>query len=1564
MTGWAPSWLRSLRSRWLGKSGRRLKPVRRQRNSKKLLVELLEDRVVPSSYSFPNFVDVSALQLNGSAASVSGALRLTPASGNQAGSAFLKNAFSLTPDTSFETRFQFQLSAGGADGFTFMVQNHGTGALGFAGGYLGYGGVGLSKSVAVEFDTWQNGEFGDPSNNYVGVLTGGNMWAHGATANPGFQLYNGSVHNAWVDYDGATNLLRVFAATTTTKPANPLFTQQIDLPAIVGSQGYVGFSAGTGGAVQNQSILNWDLTVNAPPTITGVTNNGPVSTGNPVSVTVSATDPDVGDTLSYSFDFNNDAVFEVGPQASNQASHTYAAPGNYTVHAQVQDQAGTLGATALPANLVSWWRGDANPFDSKDGNHGSLFNINGSGYASGKVGQAFSFDGVDDYVQIGAPANLRLTSALTTEAWIYATNPAMGRYQTTFNKEGEYELGLTPTGRLWWAIANSSPGWVSIDTGYAVPANQWLHVALTYDGSVIKTYVNGALVHSLAGSGPIGDAHASQNDFRIGGRQAIPDYFAGRVDELGVYNTALSAADIQELYYAGKAGLPRNAVAKTTLTVINQPPTITNLTNNGPVSAGTPATATMTAVDPNVGDTLSYSFDFNNDGVFEVGPQASNQASHTYSIPGTYTVAAQVADDKGALGTVPMPTSRVSYWNADNNTADAADGNHGSLQFGAGYSTGKHGKGSFFLEGQDDYVYVGPSNNLNFGENQNFTLEAWVRLHYPQTDHDDVIMSKWDVENGRKGVSKNYYWFTLERNTGKPKIYLGSNGEYSLTATTGVDLGQWAHVAATRTGAVVRLYINGVLNTSATLTAGSLANNDPFTIGGLYDTIFNPPVQPKHTFGGLIDEVGVYNRALSADEMRARASFVPGPVAWWSGDGTTSDAVGKHHGTLKAGASYAAGKIGQAFDFNGGGGYVGVADSAAWDFGTRDFAIDLWVKLDQVKDSMFIHESSKGFELDYQVGSGMLIFATNPSHGSIGRPWAPKAGQWYHLAVTRTDDVFRLYVDGTQLGTEQYDPTAVDSVVGELRIGGGYGFGFDIDGQIEEVAIHQRTLSAAEVKAIFNAGSQGKARNTFALSTVSVVDTTPPTIVGTTASFATSGALAAGTTALHLTFSEVVVAPANGTIVGELRSVGADGLLGTPDDPLTAVTSQSLALTFPALAESVYRLTVFGDKYQDLAGNKLDGDGNGTAGGNYVRDFVVGAQTHTLMSPGGFAFDPEFGGFGAGQLVQGTGNAFDGLNRLQVNGSGYNPALAKVPNVDVYTAKGTETSFTTNGWVDMPGMELTFNSDGSPVNISTPILAFTNNFSFFFMFRFVVDGAPGPLFHQQTPNSQPHEQMHLEDWLVGLSPGTHQVKLQVNTFGGNLLVQTAANGFNSQILRAVEFNAIPQTGPGVDIYMAKGTAENFSSNGFADMPGMELTFTADGGPVQLSTPIKAVPNSYSFPFSFRFVVDGTPRPIFHQNTPNSQPHEQLHLEDWLLDLSPGQHHVKLQVDTSGGNLFVPTAASFQSQILRAVEFNAIPQTGPGVEVYTAKGTVDSFTSNGFVDMSGMELSFTTDVSPT
>lgn len=163
--------------------------------------------------------------------------------------------------------------------------------------------------------------------------------------------------------------------------------------------------------------------------------------------------------------------------------------------------------------------------------------------AAGRFGRAISFDGVNDMVSVPDSNSLDLTGAMTLEGWV---NPAaLGTtWRTLVLKEvpGYFRYALyanTDTG--------GPSGHVFIGSDLDARAtprlalNTWTHLATTYDGAAVRTYVNGALVASRAVTGTMA---ASANPLRIGGNSVWPEWFRGTIDEVRFYNRALSAAEV------------------------------------------------------------------------------------------------------------------------------------------------------------------------------------------------------------------------------------------------------------------------------------------------------------------------------------------------------------------------------------------------------------------------------------------------------------------------------------------------------------------------------------------------------------------------------------------------------------------------------------------------------------------------------------------------------------------------------------------------------------------------------------------------------------------------------------------------------------------------------------------------------------------------------------------------------------------------------------------------------------------------------------------------------------
>ena len=215
--------------------------------------------------NFNDFASVNGLALNGSASQSGDVLQLTDQAGFVSGTAYYETAIPVNSNTSFQSNFAFRITggAGGADGFTFHVQNspEGTSALGPIGGYFGY--QGTTNSLAIEFDTYANGW--DVNDNHVSVIVNGNAENAIITRAYDFDFNDGATRYAWVDYNGTNNVLAVYISETNQKPGSPVLVTNVDLSSLVGNQMYAGFSAGTGGFTNNHEIVSWTMNTEVPP---------------------------------------------------------------------------------------------------------------------------------------------------------------------------------------------------------------------------------------------------------------------------------------------------------------------------------------------------------------------------------------------------------------------------------------------------------------------------------------------------------------------------------------------------------------------------------------------------------------------------------------------------------------------------------------------------------------------------------------------------------------------------------------------------------------------------------------------------------------------------------------------------------------------------------------------------------------------------------------------------------------------------------------------------------------------------------------------------------------------------------------------------------------------------------------------------------------------------------------------------------------------------------------------------------------------------------------------------
>ncbi len=336
-----------------------------------------------------------------------------------------------------------------------------------------------------------------------------------------------------------------------------------------------------------------------------VITSAPVITataGQPYVYDVDATDPDAGDTLTYSLNTAPQGMTIDAASGLIEWTPTEALVGDRAVTVRVTDQGGlsteqsfTVVVTQLPrvcvpapTGIVGWWPGDGNANDIVDRHHGMA--ENGTTFEPGLVGQAMYFGAPTSLIRVPNNPALALGNTFTVEFWL----------KPTFTMDPS-----TPNPRLYMFVSKGADNTINTANNTVSPSvrdarlevrgpvprpnsttdtwlsGQWYHVAVTFDGSGYKVYVNGAQEGSSLSTFSILD---NTNDLIFGYDGVFPHtHFDGVLDEISLYNRALTAAEIRAIFAAGSAGK-----CKTNIPPVNHPPAITS----------TPSTAQWTQLAP------------------------------------------------------------------------------------------------------------------------------------------------------------------------------------------------------------------------------------------------------------------------------------------------------------------------------------------------------------------------------------------------------------------------------------------------------------------------------------------------------------------------------------------------------------------------------------------------------------------------------------------------------------------------------------------------------------------------------------------------------------------------------------------------------------------------------------------------------------------------------------------------------------------------------------------------------------------------------------------------------
>jgi chitodextrinase len=521
---------------------------------------------------------------------------------------------------------------------------------------------------------------------------------------------------------------------------------------------------------------------------------------------------------------------------------------------------GPASTGAAPTGLVGAYSFDAGSGSvladlSGNGNNGS---ISGATWTSaGRNGGALTFDGTNDVVTVPDSASLDL-SGMTLEAWVRPT--ATGAWRTIATKEepANQVYGLfssTDTGRPAGIYSIGSKRSQDIVRGpSALALSSWTHLATTYDGSNARLYVNGSQVATMPLAGQV---RQSTQPLRIGGNTVWGEWFRGQIDDLRIYNRALSASELQS---------DMNSPVGSTM-----PPTDTQAPS---MPAGLAVSGqTQTSL------TLSWNGSTDNVGVTAYGAYrdganvgTTNAATRSYSFAGlscgtTYVFGVDAADAAGNrsarslanASTSPCPappssTTAVAAYSFDAGSGTAltdvsGKGNNGTISGATWTSAGKSG-GALTFDGVNDLATIADSSSLDLANGM--TLEAWVR---------PTATGSWRTVVTKEMTGNLVYGLFSDSDTTQAAGIVSVGPLQDIVrATSAPAMSAWTHLATTYDGASQRIYVNGALVASRPLTGAMANSSGALQIGG--NTVW------AEWFQGQIDDVRVYNRALSASELQ------------------------------------------------------------------------------------------------------------------------------------------------------------------------------------------------------------------------------------------------------------------------------------------------------------------------------------------------------------------------------------------------------------------------------------------------------------------------------------------------------------------------------------------------------------------------------------------------------------------------------------------------------------------------------------------------------------------------
>ena len=730
----------------------------------------------------------------------------------------------------------------------------------------------------------------------------------------------------------------------------------------------------------------------------------------------------------------------------------------------------------------------------------------------GKFGGALSFDGVNDWVTVASTPLLNLTTGMTLEAWVFPT--ATTGTRDILIKEGSnvdiYNLyarngqGLPEANVFVGGSNRTAPG-------TALAPNVWTHLAGTFDGNTLRLFINGAQAASAAASGAVS---TSTGALRIGGNSLWGEYFQGRLDEIRVYNRALTQSEIQ-----ADMNLPVGSAAPDTT-----PPLRSNGLPSGTIAAGPPPAVLSLTTDENAvcrySSTPGVAFDAMAGTFATTGATAHSTPVDESTSAGSFAFYVRCRD---AAGNANPDEFTIAFTTVYVTTVSV-------FPTGAAVVTGTLSSGTAVNLAADDNVYYSVSSTTtgtrtaawygsftgiprsltkllvtykgNNSRNctQTVAIWQWPTSSWVQLDSRSVGTTEIAINNlAATGALAGYVGGTGASGEVRVRIQcqttanLTSRGDI-MSVTYEVASGPpppdttppvrsngqpSGALAATTAQATLSLTTDENATCRYGSSAGMAYGSMPTTFATTGSTSHATSVTglaPGTAYSFFVRCQDAVANANTNDFAIAfsvvQGSAPAGLVAAYSfnqGAGTTApDASGNGLvGTISGATWSTQGKFGGALSFDGQNDWVTVAATPLLNL-TTGMTLEAWVlptTTSGVRDVLIKEGANVDIYNLYARNWRGLPEANVLVGGSNQTAEAATlaANVWTHLAATYDGTTVRLFLNGAQVASAAA-AGAITTSNGVLRIGGNSLWGEFFQGRIDELRIYSRALTPAEIQ--------------------------------------------------------------------------------------------------------------------------------------------------------------------------------------------------------------------------------------------------------------------------------------------------------------------------------------------------------------------------------------------------------------------------------------------------------------------------------------------------------------------